>query len=73
MSERWDHTAGLACILINANRAKGKPPVSWEEIHPFKDRTPAKGLSWSKENMGAIKQFFVDRGAIVRRVKGKKK
>lgn len=75
VTERWDHTAELLALIANANRdrKKKRSPFSSADFHPFRKRK-RRGIPWTKENLGTIREAFVKMGVTVRKVRpGKRK
>lgn len=73
VSERWDHTSQILCLLANVNRHRKRKPSPFKpaDFHPFR-RKQSKGIPWTKENLPAIKAALVGAGAVVRKVKAAK-
>jgi len=36
LTAHWDHTAAITCMIANANRGKGKPPVKPDQLNPMR-------------------------------------
>ena len=57
----WDQTAGILCLIANANRDARKHPAPFrvEDFHPFRKKS-AGGIRITRKNIRLLKAAFVD-------------
>lgn len=55
----WNHTSSIVATLCNANRAKNKPAVKPEDIHPYKSGKASgkQGTRLTRDNLHLMKAF----------------
>ena len=61
--DNWNHTAALLAMMANVNRDRKKKPTPFKpaDFSPYVSGTKKTGMAVTSQNIGMLKQAFVDR------------